>query len=328
MTEFQPPPFVPHRWLRNGHLQTLVSVRSTPAEPLNPQRYHVEVSEGDCIALHEDSPPGWRSGHPSMLLVHGLSGCHAAPYMLRLASRFLRRGVRVFRMDMRGCGAAAKLSRHVTHAGRSEDIMAALQHVAERTDSGPMMMTAISMGGNQALRAMGRVGSGDEQAPPWFDRMSKVAVVAPPIDLARCSRNMNRFRMRLYNYYFIRSLLSRVPEQVSAREDFQRQRRKGRPRTLWELDDQITAPLSGFRDAAEYYNDASSKWVIEHLPVPTLVLVAEDDPLVPIGCFVDESAKWSPHAKLVVSPTGGHVGFIDRKGECWMDEVIASWFID
>ena len=326
MSDFEPPSFDPHRWIRGGHLQTLISIRAGAAITLQPQCHQVEVSDADAIMLHDDQPANWEPGSPAMLLVHGLSGCHAAPYMLRLADRFLRMGMRVFRMDMRGCGAAAGLCRQVTHAGRSEDVMAAMESIAKITESGPLFVTAISMGGNQTLRGLGRVGGGLDGPPDWFHRVDGAAVVAPPIDLARCSRNMNRLRMRPYNYYFIRSLLSRVPTLVAEREDYQRQLRQGRPRTLWQLDDQITAPLSGFRDAAEYYHEASAHRVIEHLPVRTLVLVAKDDPLVPVGCFVDEPSRWSAQAELVVMPTGGHVGFIDRRGQCWLDEVLTEWF--
>lgn len=326
MSEFDPTPFEPHRWWRGGHLQTLVGVRSGAPIKLAPQRHAVDVSDNDVIVLHEDRPDSWRSGDPCMLLVHGLSGCHAAPYMMRLADQFLGMGMRVFRMDMRGCGAASGLCQQVTHAGRSEDIIAALGFIAELSLDGPLYVSAISMGGNQTLRGLGRIGGGHDPTPEWFSRLQSAAVVAPPIDLARCSRNMNRLRMRPYNYYFIRSLLSRVPQRVADREDYQQQRRKGRPKTLWQLDDQITAPLSGFRDAEEYYHESSAARVIEHVPVPTLVLVAEDDPLVPIGCFVDPSAQWSSEVELLIAKNGGHVGFIDRQRRCWMDHVLLRWF--
>ena len=60
--------------------------------------------------------------------------------------------------------------------------------------------------------------------------------------------------------------------------------------------------------------------------VRTLVLAAVDDPLVPIECFVDGGVRWPETTKLVVSNTGGHVGFIDRKKQSWMDRVMDAWF--
>jgi predicted alpha/beta-fold hydrolase len=56
------------------------------------------------------------------------------------------------------------------------------------------------------------------------------------------------------------------------------------------------------------------------------VLAAADDPIVPIGCFVDDKDQWPASTQLVVTRTGGHVGFIDRNKRSWMDEVVQAWF--
>ena len=40
-------------------------------------------------------------------MIHGLAGCHTSPYMQRIARKLNHRGVRTFRMDLRGCGAGA-----------------------------------------------------------------------------------------------------------------------------------------------------------------------------------------------------------------------------
>jgi predicted alpha/beta-fold hydrolase len=326
MNQFQPPPFDPHPVFRGGHLQTIVSIGSRMAKRLTPKQHIVPVTDGDAIVLHEDCPTTWQPGDRSILLVHGLSGCHAAPYMLRLASQFFSKGMRAFRMDMRGCGAGSELAGNLTHAGRSEDIVAALDAIAVRTQSGPMAAFGVSLGANQLLRAVGRIGAGLDATPPWFDRLERIAVVAPPLDLQRCSDNMQRWTMRPYNYYFIRSLLARAPARVRDRHDFQQQVLAGRPRTLRELDDRITAPLSGFADATQYYAASSATTVTRHNSVRTLVLAAADDPIVPIGCFVDDKHQWPASTQLVVTRTGGHVGFIDRNRRSWMDKVVGAWF--
>lgn len=311
---------------RGGHLQTLVTLGAVMATELSPSQHVVPVSDGDSIVLHEDRPGGWRLGDPSMLLIHGLTGCYAAPYMLRLAERFLRGGVRVFRMDMRGCGAAAVWTRNLTHAGRSDDVLRALDAMAALSQAGPLYAIGVSLGASQLLRAVGRIGAGLQAAPDWFERLSRIAAVAPPLDLHRCSKNMERWVLRPYNYYFIKSLLARAPDGVRAREDYQRQLSAGRPRTLRELDERITAPLSGFADADDYYSQASSHQVTRYNRVPTLVLTAGDDPIVPLGCFVDDRTQWPATTKLVIARTGGHVGFVDRHKRSWMDHVLAAWF--
>lgn len=326
MPQFQPPPFEPHRVIRGGHLQTILSIRAEYATGLDPVRHVVPVSDGDAIMLHEDRPANWRSGDPSILLVHGLSGCHTAPYMLRLARRFVDQGVCAYRIDMRGCGAAADLADNLTHAGRSDDLIAALEFIANRDPESPLHAVGISLGACQLLRAVGRIGGGLDPTPPWFDRLERIAVVAPPLDLKRCSDNMLRLALRPYNYYFIRSLLERAPKRVRQREMFQQQLKAPRPRTLRELDDRFTAPMSGFEDACDYYAKASCNQVTRFNPVATLVLTAADDPIVPIGCFVDDPSIWAESTELLITKTGGHVGYIDRQRRSWMDHALDAWF--
>lgn len=326
MSKFQPPHFKPHRVFRGGHLQTIVSVKSPVTSRLAPQKHVVRVSEGDSVVLHDDQPTDWRQGDASILLLHGLSGCYRAPYMVRLAEKFVQRGVRVFRMDMRGCGAAARLTTNLTHAGRSDDVVVGLDTIASLCSEGPLGAIGVSLGAGQLLRAVGRIGKGLSPHPTWLPRLTRIAAVAPPLDLLRCSNNMQRLVLRPYNYYFIRALIARAPVGVRERPDFQQRLAGPRPKTLRELDDRITAPLSGFEDAADYYSQCSASSVTRFNQIPTLVLTAEDDPIVPVGCFLDDPSIWSDNTSLVVTRTGGHVGFVDREKRCWMDDALLAWF--
>ncbi|WP_442507312.1 YheT family hydrolase [Novipirellula sp. SH528] len=326
MISFQPPAFQQHRLLRGGHLQTLATVTPTGPIGLPTQKHTITLPDGDAVVLHETCPDHWPDDGLSLLLVHGLSGCHAAPYMIRLAKRFHNQGVRVFRIDMRGCGDAFGLAKQLTHAGRSDDLIAALDSIFELAPQGRLGVIAVSLGGNQILRAMGRIGAGLDPHPRWYDKLERIAAICPPIDLARCSENMQRRILRPYNYYFIRQLMSRIPPGVRERADFAARDAATRPRTLRELDDQFTAPLSGFTDALEYYEQSSAAHHVESVLVPSLLLVAEDDPVVPVDCFDESKHRWSPAIKRIVSKHGGHVGFIDRNRNCWMDDVLANWF--
>ena len=327
MVDFEPPQFRSHWLIRGGHLQTIFSVGQSESPPENTLQHVVELPDSDAIVLHEDKPVDWNPGDPSLLLLHGLSGCHGAPYMIRLANRFMAAGWRTFRMDMRGCGAAWARAKQLGHAGRSDDVMIAMQQIANWTQDGPMHAIGVSLGANQLLRAVGRIGQGLDERPDWFGRFERLAAIVPPLDLQACSDNMQRWSRRLYNFYFIRQLLARTPKLVGQREDCQRFLSGCRPRTLRELDDQMTAPLSGFSDAAEYYEFASSKNVLAANPIETLIIAAKDDPIVPVDCFTKVADSLPPTTKLLVTNGGGHNGFIGPSKECWIDKCMTQWFI-
>lgn len=286
----------------------------------------VQTRDGDWLVLHDDRPRRWQPGDPSLLLLHGLCGCHAASYMVRLAARMNAEGVRTFRLDMRGCGAAEQRSHGLTHAGRSDDVIDALDEVARHTESGPIAAVGVSMGGNQLLRAVGRVDAGvDPVRGPGIERLQRIAAIAPPIDLTRCSENMQRWPLRFYNWYFIRALLRRVPAGVHASEAFQQLSLRPVPRTLRELDQRITAPLGGFADVDDYYTQASSAPYLNALSRPTLIITSSDDPIVPVDMF--HQTPMSAAVETSITRRGGHAGFVGRGQEQWMDDRLVEWFL-
>ncbi len=71
------------------------------------------------------------------------------------------------------------------------------------------------------------------------------------------------------------------------------------PRTLREWDDAITAPEWGYRDASDYYHRGSALPVTGQIHVPTLILAAHDDPLVPIASFRNSGIEENPFIALV-----------------------------
>jgi len=224
-------------------------------------------------------------------------------------------------MDLRGCGAGEHLAKFPVHAGRSEDVAAALAHVMETCPNSPVFLVGFSMGANLVLKLLGELGS---QRP---DHLAGAMAVAPPIDLVTCARNMERGINCLYNRSFLRTLLrtanerrQRVPAELAPPLS-------PRPITLREFDHRFTAPLAGFASAEEYYERASSAPLLKNIEVPTVVLTAADDPIVPVQPF--ESASYSPLAKLVVVPSGGHLGFFGKSGldpdRRWLDWRIVDW---
>lgn len=326
------PVFHEHRWIRGGHLQTLISLRVPAGARLQPTLHWVELDDGDRIALHDDCPPQWRPGAASLLIAHGLSGDRNSPYMLRLAPHFFRLGIRVFRLEMRGSGMARDTCRGVTHAGRSLDALAALERIADLTKAGTIGTLGVSLGGTQLLRAAGQLGSGQLPPPAWLPRWTRLMAVSPPVDLERCSNHFQRLHLRPYNHFFIRNLIQGLPQWAQQSQDFAAVFEQPWPRTLRELDDRVTAPLSGFRDAIDYYRQASSGPLIPAIRIPTLILASTDDPMIPAGCYHDlqpllDNVDNDHPVRLLLTRGGGHVGFIARgKARHYMDEVADWWF--
>ena len=79
--------------------------------------------------------------------------------------------------------------------------------------------------------------------------------------------------------------------------------------------------MCGFGTADNYYALSSAAQFVPHIRVQTLILAAEDDPLIPVEIF----RRLTPSKSTIVhiASSGGHLGYIGRRGidpdRRWMD---------
>src|SRR5690606_24190319 len=147
--------FVPFPLLGNPHLQTILAARLPWAREPGSTTREVTLEDGDRLALEVTTPPGWRAGARTAVLVHGLGGSHQSAYMVRLASTLAARGGRAVRLNMRGCGSGAGLARKPYFGGCAADVAAALRLLRAE---GPLDLVGFSLGGNVVLKLAADLG--------------------------------------------------------------------------------------------------------------------------------------------------------------------------
>ena len=185
-------------------------------------------------------------------------------------------------------------------------------------------MIGFSMSGNVLLKYLGER---KEEVPEQID--SAVAV-APPIDLMQCGHNLRRGFNRIYDKAFTRHLKRMVIERHRLLPKLGPITLRELPDRLWQFDDQYTAPRSGFQDVEDYYSRSSAGPLLAGVRVPTLLLTARDDPLVPSSMFSRYSLPAPIELRIV--PYGGHMGFVACAGKDpdrhWMDWRLVEWVPD
>jgi len=101
--------------------------------------------------------------------------------------------------------------------------------------------------------------------------------------------------------------------------------------TFRKFDDRVSAPLNGFDGAEDYYAKTRSDTLLNYVSVPTLIINARNDPLVPVRLIPDKN-DIPDHVTLEISDSGGHLGFVSGRwpwaARFWLDtrvpEFIAS----
>lgn len=316
------PAFRPHPLLRSGHAQTLAAnfLHGAPKARTAESTHYVPLPDGDHVVLHDDRPIGWQAGDGAALLLHGLGGCHASPYLVRAARKLEARGVRTFRMDYRTCGAGLALASRPYHAGLSEDAAEALRFIERLCPGSPLGLAGYSMGGNVALRTLG---AHPGELP---ESLVRAVVVNPPVDLAESCDYLTGPIQRLYDRHFAKSLTRHVARHGGFAET-SRELFASRVVRIREFDERFTVPRWGFGTVEEYYATASAARFVKRITVPTLILHSLDDPLVPGQMF--EALERSDAVTLHLTTHGGHLGFIGVGGvdpdRRWMDWRIVDW---
>src|SRR5579871_1561341 len=316
--EFRPLPL-----LRNPHIQTVLGALVPGLDcPLPDRRHLLLLPDGDRLVLHNNTPLGWKPGDPLALLVHGLSGSHLSSHIRRLAALLLARRVRVVRMDLRGAGAGVALARRVYHAGRSDDVRAALAEIHTWSPSSPLLLIGLSLVAVLLLRLAG------EAAERPVPGLRRVAAISPPIDLPRCCALLSMPKNRIYEDNFIRDLVFHARQRQRYFPDLPPLSFPRRRLTMRMFDDLYTAPRSGFADAMDYYRTASCATLIPNIQLPTLMLTASDDPFIAVEPF--EELKAPSHILVRIVNHGGHIGFLGWDGSGgirWAERRVVEWIV-
>jgi uncharacterized protein len=312
---FRPLPF-----LGNPHVQTIVGNLWRGPPVTLPSRLHVvPLADGDALAAHETTPPGWRPVNPTVLLVHGLGGCHRSAMMQRLTNQFTALGLRAVRVDLRGAGAGTHLARRVYNAACADDVRTVAEFFLSEAPASPLYLVGFSLGGNIVLNL-----AGDASARPLAG-LEAVAALSPPVDLVLCSALLST--LPFYDQYYARNLRRQVEAHEGRFPDLPRARFP-KNMTMRLFDDLYTAPRGGFKDAMDYYRRASSLPKIPSIQIPTFILSARDDPFIAVPPLAELQTHGNLRVHLV--PKGGHLGFLGPDGAGgwrWGEKQVVEWIL-
>ena len=288
--------FKPAWWLPSPHLQTLWPVWFRRRPRLRLQKERVELHDGDFVDLCWSR----REQGPVVLILHGLEGSLHSHYAPGLMKTLESEGFRPVFMYFRGCSGEPNRLPRSYHSGDTGDIAEVVEYIGARLHASVYAAVGFSLGGNALLKWLGETG---ETNP-----LSRVVAVSAPYDLAAAAKRMERGVSRLYQNYLLYSLkrnykrkFSRMASPLAVDVD--------EYTSFREFDDAVTAPLHGFDGVDHYYRASSSRQYLKHIRVKTRLIHALDDPFM----FADSAPRQdelSSSIELLLSPHGGHVGFV------------------
>jgi uncharacterized protein len=289
--------FRPARFLANRHLQTLVpNVFFRRAHPLL-RRERLELPDGDFIDVDWTA----RKDGPIVVVLHGLEGSIRSHYAAGIMQRIDELGYRGALIHFRGCSGEPNRLPIGYHSGFTQDFEYFSGLLKQREPETPLAAIGYSLGGNALLKWLGE--------SPNTHRLVTGIAVSVPFDLADASRVIETGFSRLYKWNLLgrmkRSSIAKFSE-IKAPYPLPDIRRI---RTFRQFDDQLTAPLHGYKHADDYYRSCSARYFMKNINVPTLVLHSADDPFMS-PASIPSPGELSESVTLELSQLGGHVGFV------------------
>jgi hypothetical protein len=304
--------FVPRRWMRSGHLQTLAG-NFLPRRLVVPEPEALLVEVDGPVAGYGPSrvlchchwqPEEVRRQRLTIVLIHGLEGSSNSKYIVGNTARALSAGLNVVRMNMRTCGGTDALSPTLYHSGRSGDVGRVLETIVREQGVEAIALVGYSMGGNLVLRWAGEV-SGN---PPR--ELKAVVGVSPLMDLALSSAALHRPQNRMYEWHFLRSMTARVRRRMAMYPRIYADAQVSRIRSMRDFDENIVARYGGFAGADDYYYRVASSRYAASLRVPTLVVHSSDDPFIRFLPETREALIGNPWVTFIETQHGGHCAFL------------------
>lgn len=319
--------FDPPLWLSNAHVQSILpSLRLRRPLLAGRTRELVACADtrivdcGDGVRLLGHYSGQHAAGRPPSrdmaILLHGWEGSADSLYVLSLGSHLFNLGFDVFRLNFRDHGDSHHLNEDIFHSCRLDEVIGAVRSIQEQFPTHRLNLAGFSLGGNFALRVAAR-------APAAGIELQRAAAVCPVLKPHSTMDVLDKGWF-VYQQYFIakwkRSL--RLKQQYFPRRyDFKRILALNDLRTMTDL---LVRNYSDFRDLDAYLDGyAITGDVLASLSVPSHLLIALDDPIIP-AVDLDALAP-SHHLQVIKLRHGGHCGFMDHfSRESWADRQVAQ----
>lgn len=305
-------------WLINGHFQSVYPSLYRKVNGVNYERERLTLKDGDFVDLD------WQDqGNDQLLIIsHGLEGNSNRQYVKGAAKLFAQNGWDILAWNCRSCSGEMNRAFRLYHHGDTDDISEVIAHAQKRKDYRQISLMGHSMGGSITLKYLGiKAGTLDKN-------IKSATVFSVPFNLEAGADILNKRSNRLYYDKFLSKLRPKIEYKANAYPGRLDISNFDRIEVWRDFDEFFSAPMNGYRDATDFYEQSSAINYIEGINIPTLACNAKNDPILPEECYPIEACSKHHFLYLEIPKTGGHCGFLQPGDEFTYSERRALEFIE
>ncbi len=312
------PPF----FLKPTGIQTVLASAGVRAWGKNPM---VDVAREVLLTTAEGVHLlGYMSRQPRphnkglVILLHGWEGSSASTYILTTGRFLFSRGYDVFRLNFRDHGPSHHLNNGIFYAVLLDEVFDAVRQIVHAENELPVFLAGFSLGGNFALRIARQC------ATHPIHGLKQVVSISPVLDPDKATDRIDnsRFILKYFLKKWRRSLATKqrlYPDcyDFSVLMDVD---------NIREMTERLVAQYSDYDSAKAYFKGyALMGNALRKIAVPTTIITAADDPIIPVQDFYD--LYISDATRLMIQSYGGHNGFLEGwRLNGWYEKVMVDMF--
>ena len=298
------PQFKPPTLLRNPFVQSYLA--STHFRATGKNRMLEAAREMIVETTDKTKLQGFYSPHPQsaglVLLLHGWEG-HSDSTYIRCTGRYLfEQGYSIFRLNLRDHGNSHHLNTGIFFGSLFKEVFDAVCRAAALEPELPFFMAGFSLGGNYILRL-----SLQASVQPIPNLVHAVAI-SPVIDPARATKRIDS--RPSFRYYFLRKWRRSLVRKQAAFPGMYDFTDILEINSIYGITEKLLERYSSFENPEDYFDSYNlSGSTLGAITVPTTIITARDDPIIPVDDF--ENMDISDSTNLSMQSRGGHNGFIE-----------------
>jgi len=239
-----------------------------------------------------------------VLLLPGLNNDAKTTFIQETMRHLHSRGFSPVAMNYRGCGGLELKSPRFGCADSWRDFDAVVSHLESTNPGAFLMAMGFSMGGGLLLRYLGEKGA--------TTKLKGAVTIAAPANFPLVAYYLeSNVRKRWLNFlmangvkafmmgtFFKSELLSSLDRWPIIKAT-----------SLRRLEEASICKWHGYKDAEDYYAQNSPAPFLGRITVPTLIVHAEDDPVVSVKTLPLGVIQSNPRLFVALTRRGGHIGW-------------------
>ncbi|KAI3713472.1 hypothetical protein L1987_72050 [Smallanthus sonchifolius] len=310
----------------NTHVETIFAYyfRSTP--DVRFRRECLRTKDNGTVSLD------WVAGDdrnlspnsPTLILLPGLTGGSGDSYVRHMLLRARKKGWRVVVFNSRGCGHGPVTTPQFYSASFMGDVSEVVEHVSSRYPDANLYAAGWSLGANILVRYLAQESSGC--------RLSGAVSLCNPFNLVVADEDFRKGFNKVYDKSLSSSLSRIFKKHALLFEEMNGEYNipaAANCKSVREFDEALTRVSFGFKSVDDYYSKSGSSESIQHVCRPLLCIQAANDPIAPARGIPREDIKVNSNCMLIVTPEGGHLGWIAGDeapfGCPWTDPVVMDF---